>query len=113
MGKRKSAKELAVERKLQKKRTKENQKQKSNLPFQIGTKLMDGLIDVFAGLFIVLVNLFGLTSKLMNILFLILFVFFIGLFVYSLSGGDQGGLLVSIVAIPVMAIILYFLKKYD
>ncbi|MEI3612694.1 hypothetical protein [Pseudogracilibacillus sp. SO30301A] len=113
MGKRKTKKELAKQRKLQKERAVANRKREENIFYKITSFLMDALIDIFKGIVMLVSSLFIVGSKIVNIIAILVLLLLLMNIIYSVSNDDVNGMYVSIIGVVVLASVLFFIKRID
>ncbi len=109
----KKAKELAEQRKFQKQKAIENKKRAENVFYKIASYLTDGLLIFFKVILSIGLSIFSFGSKLISLLMILVIVFLLCNSVYSMIHHDLSAVLVSISAILVIGIVLYFFKKNE
>ncbi|MBW8349868.1 hypothetical protein K0H71_10460 [Bacillus sp. IITD106] len=113
MGKRKTKKELAKQRKLQKERALANRKREANLMYKITSFVMDVMLYIFKGIAMFISSLFIVGSKVVNIISVLVLLLLLGNILYSASEDDLNGILVSIIGVLVLGSVLFFIKKSE
>lgn len=113
MGKRRTKKELAKQRKLQKERAMVNRKREENMFYRIASFSMDALIHIVKGIVVFVLFLFIVGSKVVNIISALALLLLVMNIFYSAFNDDVKGMSVSIIGVIVLASVLFFIKRIE